>query len=177
MLNAIKLRLSYWISQGQKWLTKFVNWPNFAQSIYTGNTKGGSIIEPMTSCLTGLESAVWQLPIFVFICKTDYSKSVKQEVNHTVILPPLVFPGLYNVCDARIPDKLIRITKKCDHSSYPISELIKVSTKGLNKMFVELDEIVTCHWKDPLQYRTKNVFFEIVTVLDAVIWCCIIWST
>jgi hypothetical protein len=31
---------------------------------------------------------------FVFICKTDLSKPVKQEVNSTVRLPPLVFPGL-----------------------------------------------------------------------------------
>ncbi len=38
--------------------------------------------------LTGLESAVWLLTIFVFICKTDKSKPVKQEVNGTVILPP-----------------------------------------------------------------------------------------
>jgi hypothetical protein len=37
----------------------------------TGNTKGGSINVPLTSCLIGLESAVWQLTIFVFICKTD----------------------------------------------------------------------------------------------------------
>jgi len=36
-----------------------------------GNTKGGSITVPLTSCLTGLESAVWQLTIFVFICKTE----------------------------------------------------------------------------------------------------------
>jgi hypothetical protein len=36
-----------------------------------GNTKGGSITVPLTSCLAGLESAVWQLTIFVFICKTD----------------------------------------------------------------------------------------------------------
>jgi hypothetical protein len=36
-----------------------------------GNTKGGSITVPLTSCLTGLESAAWQLTIFVFICKTD----------------------------------------------------------------------------------------------------------
>jgi hypothetical protein len=33
-----------------------------------GNTKGGSITVLLTSCLTGLESAVWQLTIFVFIC-------------------------------------------------------------------------------------------------------------
>ncbi len=58
-----------------------------------GNTKGGSITVPLTSCLTGLESALWQQTIFVFICKTDQSKPVKQEVNSTVILPPLVFPG------------------------------------------------------------------------------------
>ncbi len=37
----------------------------------SGDTKGGSIAVPMTSCLTGLESAVCQLTIFVFICKTD----------------------------------------------------------------------------------------------------------
>jgi hypothetical protein len=36
-----------------------------------GNTKGGSITVLLTSCLTGLESALWQLTIFVFICKTD----------------------------------------------------------------------------------------------------------
>jgi len=36
-----------------------------------GNTKGGSITVPLASCLTGLDSAVWQLTIFVFICKTD----------------------------------------------------------------------------------------------------------
>jgi hypothetical protein len=36
----------------------------------TGNTKGESIIVLLTACLTGLESAVRQLTIFVFICKT-----------------------------------------------------------------------------------------------------------
>ncbi len=38
---------------------------------FTGNTKGESITVPLTSCLTILESAVCQLTIFVFICKTD----------------------------------------------------------------------------------------------------------
>ncbi len=37
----------------------------------SGNTKGGSITVSLTSCLTGLESAVRQLTISVFICKTD----------------------------------------------------------------------------------------------------------
>jgi hypothetical protein len=62
---------------------------------YQGNTKGGSITVLLTSCLTGLESAVGELTMFVFICKTDKSKPVKQEVNGTVILPPLVFPALH----------------------------------------------------------------------------------
>ncbi len=56
------------------------------------NAKGGSITVPLTSCLTGLKLVVWQLTIFIFICKTDLSKPVEQEVNDTVILPPLVFP-------------------------------------------------------------------------------------
>ncbi len=72
-----------------------------------GNTKGGSITLPLTSCLTGLESAVRQQTIFVFICKTDKSKPVKQEVNGTVILPPLVFPGQTNSS----PDKFKQASK------------------------------------------------------------------
>jgi hypothetical protein len=39
--------------------------------VYPENTKGGSITVLLTSCLTGLESAVQQLTIFVSICKTD----------------------------------------------------------------------------------------------------------
>jgi len=53
--------------------------------LVTGNTKEGRISVLLTSCLTGLESAVWLLTLFVFICKTDQSKPVKQEVNGTVI--------------------------------------------------------------------------------------------
>ncbi len=61
--------------------------------VQAGNTKGISITVPLTSCVTVLESPVWILTIFVFICKTDQSKPVKQEVNGIVIPPPLVFPG------------------------------------------------------------------------------------
>jgi len=39
-------------------------------SLKPGNTKRGSITIPLTSCLTGLELAGWQLTNFVFICKT-----------------------------------------------------------------------------------------------------------
>jgi hypothetical protein len=40
-----------------------------------------------------LELAERQLTIFVFVCKTDKSKPVKQEVNSTMIFFPLVSPG------------------------------------------------------------------------------------
>jgi hypothetical protein len=58
----------------------------------TGNTEGGSIAVPLTSCLTGLDWSVLQIKTKIFSCHTANSKSVKQEVNGTVILPPLVFP-------------------------------------------------------------------------------------
>ncbi len=40
-------------------------------TVKPGTTKGGSITVGLTSSLTALELAVWQLTIFVFICKTD----------------------------------------------------------------------------------------------------------
>ncbi len=58
-----------------------------------GNTKRGSITVPLTSCLTGIENSVLQIKTKIVSCHTADSKSVKQEVNGTVILPPLVFPG------------------------------------------------------------------------------------
>jgi hypothetical protein len=58
-----------------------------------GNTKGGSIIVPLTSCLTGLDYSVLEIKTKIFSCHTAVSKPVKQEVNGTVILTPLVFPG------------------------------------------------------------------------------------
>jgi hypothetical protein len=61
---------------------------------WAGNTKGGSITVPLTSCLTGLDLSVLQMKTKIVSCHTVNSKPVKQEVNGTVILPPLVFPGL-----------------------------------------------------------------------------------
>jgi hypothetical protein len=52
--------------------TLLVGWhANAVRLPQAGNTKGGSTTVPLTSCLAGLESAVWLLKIFVFICKTD----------------------------------------------------------------------------------------------------------
>jgi hypothetical protein len=59
-----------------------------------GNTKGGSITVPLTSCLTGLDSSVLQIKTKFVSGHTADSKPVKQEVNGTVILPPLVFPAV-----------------------------------------------------------------------------------
>ncbi len=58
-----------------------------------GNTQGGSITVPLTSCLTGLDQPVLQVKTKIVSCHTADSKPVKQEVNSTVILPPLVFPA------------------------------------------------------------------------------------
>jgi len=48
----------------------------------------------LTSCLTGLDYSVLQIKTKMVSCHKAYSKPVKQEVNGTVILPPLVFPEL-----------------------------------------------------------------------------------
>jgi hypothetical protein len=58
-----------------------------------GNTKGGSIAVPLTSRLTGLDESVLQIKAKIVSNHTAESKPFKQEVNYTVILPPLVFPG------------------------------------------------------------------------------------
>jgi hypothetical protein len=58
-----------------------------------GNTKGGSITVSLTSCLTGLDESVLQIKTKIVSCQPADSKPVKQEVNSTVILPPLVFPA------------------------------------------------------------------------------------
>jgi hypothetical protein len=59
-----------------------------------GNTKGISITVPLTSSLTGLDQSVLLIKSKTVSCHTADSKPVKEEVNGTVILPPLVFPGL-----------------------------------------------------------------------------------
>ncbi len=58
-----------------------------------GILKGGRITVLLTSCLTGLDQSVLQIKQ-KFSVVAAYSKPVKQEVNGTVILPPLVFPDL-----------------------------------------------------------------------------------
>jgi hypothetical protein len=47
--------------------------------------------------LTGLYLSALQIKTKIVSCHTADSKPVKQEVNSTVILSPLVFPGRLNV--------------------------------------------------------------------------------
>jgi hypothetical protein len=58
------------------------------------NTKGGSITVPLTSRLTVMDLFVLPIKTKIVSCHTANSKPVKQEVNSTVILPPLVFPDV-----------------------------------------------------------------------------------
>jgi hypothetical protein len=63
-------------------------WADKAAVRGQGILKGGSITVPLTSCLTGLQIK-WKI-----VSKhTADSKPVKEGVNGTVILPPLVFPA------------------------------------------------------------------------------------
>ncbi len=57
-----------------------------------GNTKGGKITVPLSSCLTGLDESVLQIKTKIVSHHTADSKPVKLETNGKVILPPLVFP-------------------------------------------------------------------------------------
>jgi hypothetical protein len=58
-----------------------------------GIPKGRSITVLLTACFTGLDWPVLQIKTKIVSCQTADSKPVKQEVNDTLILPPLEFPG------------------------------------------------------------------------------------
>jgi hypothetical protein len=48
----------------------------------------------LTFCLTDLDYSVLQIKTKIVSCHTADSEPAKQEVNGTLILPPLLFPGL-----------------------------------------------------------------------------------
>ncbi len=77
-----------------KWSAEVAQWYNtWLLILRSGNTKGGSITVPLTSCLTGLESAVWQLTIFYLFAKhTNPNKSNRRSIVQWYS-PPLVFPA------------------------------------------------------------------------------------
>jgi len=63
------------------------------EGLSQGILKGEVSLYMLTSCLTGLNESVLKIKTKIFSRHTDDSKPVKQEVNGTVILLPLVFPG------------------------------------------------------------------------------------
>ncbi len=74
------------------WSVCFVQSVQINCNVQPGNTKGGSITVPLTSCFTGLDESILQIKTKIISWHTADSKPVKQEVNGTGILPPLVFP-------------------------------------------------------------------------------------
>jgi hypothetical protein len=58
---------------------------------------------PLISSLTGLDYSVLQIKTKTVNCHTTNSKPVKLEVNDTVILSPLVFPGWAHKMFLKLP--------------------------------------------------------------------------
>ncbi len=87
----------------------------------------------------------WQF--FFFIYKTDWSKPVKQEVNGTVILPPLAFPGswLLLTCNYR--------SLSANFSAvYLVTELTFIRAQGYKTFYVcnllmLIKSKSVCHWQ------------------------------
>jgi hypothetical protein len=61
--------------------------------------------------LTGLEESVLQIKTKIVSCHAADSKPVKQEVNGTVIFPPLVFPG----ANIMVPWQKCEVGLGCDN--------------------------------------------------------------
>ncbi len=76
------------VSSHHKTITKSPQ--NIPLNTQPGNTKGGSITVPLTSCLTGLDQSVQQIKTQIVSCHTGDSK----QVNGTVILPLQYSPYL-----------------------------------------------------------------------------------
>ncbi len=87
--------------------------------IGSGNTKGGSIIVPLTSGLTCLDYSVLQIKAKIVSSHTADSKPVKQEVNRTV-LQSLVLPAL---------DVLWSISSKLAYFLYCRQEMVLLPFK------------------------------------------------
>ncbi len=91
------------LDRGEESLSNLSNWGVCQiHCNYTRIREGGRITVPLTSCLTGLNYSFFlQIKTKIVSSHTADSKPVKQEVNCTVILPPLVFP-------ARIGEVVVR---------------------------------------------------------------------
>ncbi len=75
-----------------------------------------------------------QIKTKIVSCHTADSKQVKQEVNGTVILPPLVFPGQKDRQEWMF---LIKITLNCVYKSTSLVTRLSNDIRGLlNKTFL-----------------------------------------
>ncbi len=93
---------------------------------YSGNSKGGSITVPLASCLTGLEQSVLKIKTKIVSRHTADSKPVKQQVNGTVILPPLVFPGLLLYCFCqKVIIYLSTTLRRCEPTCFMLNGWVK----------------------------------------------------
>ncbi len=83
---------------------------------------------PLTSCMTGLDQSVLQIKTKIVSCHAADSKPVKQEVNGTVILPPLVFPARSNL-SSHSSKKYLIPTELCekldDECMCPVAKVLK----------------------------------------------------
>jgi hypothetical protein len=75
------------------WLNTMGKVGQVGTMVEPGSTEAVYITVQLTSCLTCLDLSVLQIITKFVSCHTVDSKPVKQEVNSTVILPPLVFHG------------------------------------------------------------------------------------
>jgi len=62
------------------------------KNVEAGNTKGGSITVLLTSCLTGLKSAVWQLTMFVFYLQNSQIQTGQTGGQQLIDTSPFSVP-------------------------------------------------------------------------------------
>jgi hypothetical protein len=70
-------------------------WPSVI--VKPGNTKGGSIIVPLTSCLTGLDWSVLQIKTKIVSSHTADSKLVRQDCQWYSDTSPFSIPWLNSI--------------------------------------------------------------------------------
>jgi hypothetical protein len=91
------------------WTTTLFLHQQLALRLGPGNSKGGSITVPLTSCLSGLEWSVLQIKTKLVSSNAADSKPVKQEVIGILIVPTLVFPaGTYEYESSCLTSKTCR---------------------------------------------------------------------
>ncbi len=134
-------------------------------SAVAGNAKWGSITVPLTSCLTSLDKSVLQIKATIFSCHTADYKPVKQEINGTVILPPLVFPGCSKLtitcttvkCHLHVismtSDFAFRVKWKRFQEKWTNSS--QTQNFGLSKT---VKRVCKCYLRSPLSLKTSIVW-------------------